>query len=398
MAQMPIQSLYGRADALSAPSAAAATGRSATAMARTPYAFDKGGIPGGQLRPGSIDQALFKAQLEAAQKAAAAAPQAPAQPHTKARSFAGIPNLTPAQLAAVGAVEEPGGKSLMLDIPAPKPAQAGKSVGAEADRFPFLTRKNAAAAPLFSAAPAPAAGAAAVEATPAASESAIAETIEAPATDAPKTEAPSPSAAASAAAPAREASVERGPIPGSRRGADGVWELTRLPDKDEREMLRGQKWRLVEREDSRQLFFGPDGKFGWDDFVDMINPLQHIPLVNLAYRAITGDEIYGAARLVDVAFGPLAGMSTVADLAVRDTTGRGIAENAVAALFGTGDTSTGDPSTAGTSTADAPAAAAPATDALATDALAGEVADINTASADRVQLADAEPFRRGSNK
>jgi hypothetical protein len=381
MAQMPIQSLSGRADALSAARPVAVAGQPATALARTPYAFDNGGIPGDLLRPGSIDQALFKAQLEAAQKGAAAAPQAPAQPHAKARSFAGIPNLTPAQLAALGAVEEPGGTSLVLDIPAQKPADAGTGAGTQVDRFPFLTRKGA-AAPLFSAAPASPTGAAPVEAAPAASETpadtAGADTREAAAADPNATEAPTMPATAPAAAPAQEASAERGPIPGSRRGDDGVWELTRLPDKDEREMLRGQKWRLVEREESRQLFFGPDGKFGWDDFVDMINPLQHIPLVNLAYRAITGDEIYGAARMVDVAFGPLAGMSTVADLAVRDMTGTGIAENAVAALFGPSN--------------------APTADAPTGDALAGEVVDINTASADRAQLAEAELFRRGSNK
>ena len=41
--------------------------------------------------------------------------------------------------------------------------------------------------------------------------------------------------------------------------------------------------------------------------LDIVNPLQHIPLVNVAYRALTGDEIYGAARLFDVGFGPAAG-------------------------------------------------------------------------------------------
>ena len=138
-----------------------------------------------------------------------------------------------------------------------------------------------------------------------------------------------------AAEPAQQR--ERAPIPGARRGADGVWEFTRLPDKDERQMLYGQKWRVVESEASRELFLGPDGEFGWDDFVDLINPLQHIPFVNMAYRAITGDQIYGAARMVDVAFGPLAGASTAVDLAFRDVTGESMAHNAIAAVFGTGE-------------------------------------------------------------
>lgn len=33
------------------------------------------------------------------------------------------------------------------------------------------------------------------------------------------------------------------------------------------------------------------------DFIDIINPLQHIPLVGSAYRYVTGDEIKGVARV-----------------------------------------------------------------------------------------------------
>lgn len=113
-----------------------------------------------------------------------------------------------------------------------------------------------------------------------------------------------------------------------------MWELPRPPNKDEREALHGQRWRVVEDPEATRLFLGEDGKFGWDDFVDLINPLQHIPLVNIAYRAITGDEINGAARLVDFAFGPIAGVSTALDLAFRDVAGDSMAGTAVAALFG----------------------------------------------------------------
>jgi hypothetical protein len=87
--------------------------------------------------------------------------------------------------------------------------------------------------------------------------------------------------------------------------------------------------------------------------------------VNIAYRAITGDEIYGAARLVDMAMGPMAGISTAIDLAVTDISGRSVADNAVAALFTPGE----EPS--------------------------GAVASINTASG--AQVADAGLIRRGSN-
>ena len=43
-------------------------------------------------------------------------------------------------------------------------------------------------------------------------------------------------------------------------------------------------------------FFGADG-FGFDDFLDLINPLQHIPIISTIYREITGDTISDGARI-----------------------------------------------------------------------------------------------------
>jgi hypothetical protein len=127
---------------------------------------------------------------------------------------------------------------------------------------------------------------------------------------------------------------EPGIIPRSHLGSDGVWEFPRLPDQDERDLLIGQRWRVVENVESQILFLGPDRRFGWDDFADLVNPLQHIPLVNLAYRAMTGDQIYGAGRLMDLGFGPVAGASTVFELAYQSTTGQDLEYQAVAAVFG----------------------------------------------------------------
>jgi hypothetical protein len=127
---------------------------------------------------------------------------------------------------------------------------------------------------------------------------------------------------------------EPGIIPRSYMDTDGYWAFPRLPDQDERDVLYGTKWRVVEDPESQMLFLGPDRQFGWDDFADLVNPLQHIPLVNIAYRAVTGDEIYGAARLLDAGFGPVAGVSTVADLAITSTTGSSMEDHAVAAIFG----------------------------------------------------------------
>jgi hypothetical protein len=127
-----------------------------------------------------------------------------------------------------------------------------------------------------------------------------------------------------------------GVMPRAMMGADGVWEFPRLPNADERELLvgEGSAWRVVENMESQLLFLGPDRRFGWDDFADIVNPLQHIPLINIAYRAMTGDEIHGAAQLVDLGMGPLAGVGTVFNLAMRETTGASMEDYAMAALFG----------------------------------------------------------------
>jgi hypothetical protein len=102
--------------------------------------------------------------------------------------------------------------------------------------------------------------------------------------------------------------------------------------------MRGKRWVVDETPGARQLFFGADGEFGWDDFLDMINPLQHIPGVAQIYRAVTGDEINGAATLLGaLPLGPLSGLgliATVAELAVKDTTGQDMGGNLMAMVFG----------------------------------------------------------------
>lgn len=128
-----------------------------------------------------------------------------------------------------------------------------------------------------------------------------------------------------------------GVMPRSFIDGDGTWVFPRQPGSDERDLLGYEKWRVEENPESQALFLGPDRVFGFDDFLDLVNPLQHIPLVNLAYRAVTGDEIYGAARLLDAGFGPAAGVSTVFDLALTDTTGSSMEDHAMAALFGPAD-------------------------------------------------------------
>lgn len=158
---------------------------------------------------------------------------------------------------------------------------------------------------------------------------------------------------------------EAGIIPRSHMGIDGAWEFPRLPDRDEQDMLVGQRWRLVESEESQVLFLGPDRRFGWDDLADLVNPLQHIPLISVAYRAMTGDQMYGVGRLLDMAFGPAAGATTAFELAYESTTGDNLEYDAVAAVFG-------------------PPSSAAETASFVDD--------------DGQQVADLRPQRRGSNQ
>ena len=78
-----------------------------------------------------------------------------------------------------------------------------------------------------------------------------------------------------------------------------------------------------------------DDSFSFLDFIDMVNPLQHIPVVNYAYRAITGDEIKPIGKIIggSVYGGPAGAVSGLVDVVVQDGTGRDMVGN-VKALAG----------------------------------------------------------------
>jgi hypothetical protein len=95
--------------------------------------------------------------------------------------------------------------------------------------------------------------------------------------------------------------------------------------------------------------------FSFHDLLDAINPLQHIPVVSTIYRAVTGDTLGEAARVVgDGLYGGVIGViSGLVDVAVIDHTGKDIGGNILAALGLDGDDKSG------TSVADAPAQPSP---------------------------------------
>lgn len=72
------------------------------------------------------------------------------------------------------------------------------------------------------------------------------------------------------------------------------------------------------------MFAEGDDEASFWDFLDVINPLQHIPIVNNLYREATGDKIGVAARLIGgtlFAGGPLGFASAAANCILEESTG-----------------------------------------------------------------------------
>ena len=75
-----------------------------------------------------------------------------------------------------------------------------------------------------------------------------------------------------------------------------------------------------------------DARFTFWDFLDVINPLQHIPVVNTIYREITGDEIKAPAKMIGSAIigGPIGLAVAMVDSIIEDTTGKDMGGHALA--------------------------------------------------------------------
>lgn len=94
--------------------------------------------------------------------------------------------------------------------------------------------------------------------------------------------------------------------------------------------------------DSSFKAFGEDG-FTFADFVDIINPLQHIPIVATVYRELTGDEIDPGARVAGGALfgGPIGAAAATVSAFLDETTGKDMGEHVLAFFAGDDATGTG---------------------------------------------------------
>lgn len=66
--------------------------------------------------------------------------------------------------------------------------------------------------------------------------------------------------------------------------------------------------------------------FSFGELLDIINPLQHIPLVGSLYRNFTGDQMSPVARIVGgtIFGGPLGGITSIAAAAIEEHSGKNV--------------------------------------------------------------------------
>ena len=81
---------------------------------------------------------------------------------------------------------------------------------------------------------------------------------------------------------------------------------------------------------------GTNDSFGFADLLDVINPLQHIPVVSTLYRELTGDTISETARMAGGALwgGPAGVIGALANTITEGETGSDIGGTAMAYLRG----------------------------------------------------------------
>ena len=88
-----------------------------------------------------------------------------------------------------------------------------------------------------------------------------------------------------------------------------------------------------------------EGELTFWDFLDLVNPLQHIPIVSSIYRELTGDEIAAPMRTLGgfLFTGPLGFINGALNGIVEEASGRDIGET-LFALFDDGEASTAEAS------------------------------------------------------
>lgn len=130
-----------------------------------------------------------------------------------------------------------------------------------------------------------------------------------------------------------------------------------------------------------------DMSFG--DFLDMINPLQHIPVVGTIYRAITGDTIKPASQVIGgIAFGgPIGGAAAIFSAIFAQANGSSIEDK----MLGAVGIHHEDPATAVAMAEAAPPAATPQAAPLAAPSPAAAQAPTSNQAPNQTAATGATP-------
>ena len=91
----------------------------------------------------------------------------------------------------------------------------------------------------------------------------------------------------------------------------------------------------AEKKSEKSFSLWENSKMGFGDFVDIINPLQHLPIIATIYRNRTGDTLGFASRVIGGAlWGRIGGFVTGAINGVVDwITGKDIGDHIYSAFF-----------------------------------------------------------------
>ncbi len=82
------------------------------------------------------------------------------------------------------------------------------------------------------------------------------------------------------------------------------------------------------------------GDLSFGDFLDVINPLQHIPIIGTLYRNLTGDTLNPASRVMGGILygGVIGGLASVTNAVIEQSSGKDVGDHVMASLgFGEGD-------------------------------------------------------------
>lgn len=139
--------------------------------------------------------------------------------------------------------------------------------------------------------------------------------------------------------PAGAASARRGAGSAPSASAASASTYSRVRDEVEAGERKNRTAQTPPTNGAKKIALWQDDSFGFGDFIDMINPLQHIPIVATIYRNLSGDQIGMAPRVIGGAlWGRIGGfVAGVINSVVEWFTGKDIGDHIYSAIWGKAD-------------------------------------------------------------